>query len=406
MVEPAAMGAGRREPGGGESGSSEARQAVAVPTGARVGLADRATPSASVGLVHDYLLVMRGAERTFSAMASCWPQAPIYTLLYDSDGTDGRFEGRSIHTSYLQRLGVGQGGFRRLLPLFPSAAQRLPVAGHDVVVSSSSAFAHGVRVGADAVHVCYCHTPFRYAWHERRRTIAATHPALRPMLGLTLRYVRRWDVAASRRVTHYIAVSELSKRRIEEAYGREASVIHPPVETGRFEPAEPEDYFLVVAELVRHKEVDTALEAARRAGKPMRVVGTGPDFDWLRRRYGQGAEFLGRVDDRELASLYARAQALVIPNIEEFGITAVEAQAAGRPVVAADGGGARETVREGETGVFVRHGDVDALAEALRYTDYSAFSRKALTEHANRFSEARFRARLRREVERVAGGGA
>ncbi len=354
-------------------------------------------------LVHDYLLVMRGAERTFAAIADCWPAAQIFTLLYDPAGTDHRFSARHVSTSYLQRLGVRQAGFRRLLPLFPAAVERLPVGDHGLVISSSSAFAHGVQAGEGVVHVSYCHSPFRYAWHERTSALTETPRLLRPVTGRVLDRIRRWDLQASRRVTHYIANSEITRERIERFWGRQASIVHPPVDVDRLAIGAPEDFFLVVGALVAHKRVDVALEAARRARVRIKVVGAGPELARLRRIYGSHAEFLGRVSDQDLADLYPRARALIVPNIEEFGIAAVEAQAAGRPIVAADGGGARETVAEGETGLFVPAGDVDALAEALAQTDFERFSPIASRDHAARFSTRAFQRTLVREVARIAG---
>ncbi len=358
---------------------------------------------ASPGLVHDYLLVMRGAERTFAAIADCWPQAPIFTLLYDAAGTERTFESRRVVTSYLQRLGVRQPGFRRLLPFFPRAVEHLPVTDFDLVVSSSSAFAHGVRPKPGATHVSYCHTPFRYSWHEFDQTTAGAPRVLRPAFRRTLARLRRWDLEASRRVTHYITNSELSRKRIQDYYGRDATIVHPPVDVGRFSLAEPEDFFLVVCELVAHKRVHNALEAARRVRHPIKVVGGGPQFDQLRREYASSAQFLGRVSDDELAGLYRRAKALVVPNIEEFGIAAVETQASGRPVLAADGGGARETVVSGETGVLVPPDDVQALAEAMNETAWESFKPDLILRHAQGFSTAEFKRRFQAEVSRLSG---
>jgi glycosyltransferase involved in cell wall biosynthesis len=361
--------------------------------------------SPSVALVHDYLLVMRGAERTFAAIAECWPEAPIYTLLYDAEGTKGRFADREVHTSYLQRLGVGQRRFRSLLPAFPRATRSLRLDGHDLVVSSSSAFAHGVEAPAGSVHVCYCHTPFRYAWFERERALDEVARPLRPALDRTLRRVREVDRRAARRVSRYVANSEITRKRIARYWERQADVVHPPVEVERFAPAaQLEPFFLVVTELVRHKRVDLALEATRRAGVALWVVGEGPERERLEARYGGPdgtARFLGRVDDARLADLYSRAQALLLPNVEEFGIAAVEAQAAGRPVVAFAAGGVLETVRDGETGILVEPGNVEAMGRELAATDFGRFDSERIARHARTFSKTVFQERLRREVERA-----
>jgi glycosyltransferase involved in cell wall biosynthesis len=357
-----------------------------------------------VALAHDYLLVLRGAERTFAAMAEAFPEAPVHTLLYDRAATGQHFDGRDVRTSFLQRTSVRQDGFRRLLPLFPLAADRMDLSDARLVVSSSSAFAHGFRAAADAVHVCYCHSPFRYVWHERGRALTEFPPALRSGGRRLLDRVRAWDLKASERVTHYVANSKVTQERIAEFYGRESTVIHPPVAVERFRRGTPEDFFLVVCELVRHKNVDVALDAARRVGARVVVVGTGPDRERLVREHGDHAEFRGRIDDDQLADLYSRCRALLMPAVEEFGITAVEAMAAGRPVIACAKGGALETVTP-KTGVLVPVRDVDALAEAMQYSDFTSFDPEHLRRRAERFSTAVFQQNLTLEVERVARGG-
>jgi glycosyltransferase involved in cell wall biosynthesis len=346
---------------------------------------------------------MRGAERTFESIARCWPNAPIYTLLYDLEGTLGRFDGRTITTSYLQHLRLRQHNFRHALPLFPHAAESLRIREHDVVISSSSAFAHGASMPEETVHICYCHSPFRYAWHERGRACSEVPRRLRPLLGRVLDRVREWDLRAAGRVTHYIANSETTRRRIQEFYTRDAAVIHPPVDVARLQPSRGGDYALIVSEITAHKRIELALEAARAAGQPVKVVGSGPDLPRLRCRFGDSAEFLGRVADGELISLYAGARMFLMANVEEFGIAAVEAQAAGRPVIAAAAGGALETVISGETGVLVPQDDVNALAEAIRYTDFDRFSPAAARSNAERFSVKRFSAQLHAEVASLSG---
>ena len=387
---------GRQGTAVGDDGRVVARAERAGSSGG-----DRFEFGGSIGLAHDYLLVMRGAERTFAAIAEMAPAAPIYTLLYDRAGTNGRFDGHPVVTSGLQRLGVRQRGFRALLPLLPGAAARLRADGHDLVISSSSAFAHGIRTAERAVHVCYCHTPFRYAWFEEGRALGEVPRVLRPALAATLRRIRRRDLAIARQVTRYVANSRICQERIRRFWDRDAEIVHPPVEVDRFEPGEPEDFFLFVGEVTRHKRVELALEAATRAGRRVVIAGDGPDLARLRGLYRGDHDFRGRVSDAELEHLYPRALALVVPGVEEFGIAAVEAQAAGRPVVGVDAGGVRETVVDGETGALVPEDDVDAMAEALSETDFTRFDPSRIRSNAERFSTSEFRRRLTVEIDQA-----
>ena len=354
-----------------------------------------------VALAHDYLLTPRGAERTFASICERWPRASVHTLLYDRIAMAGLFGRRQVRTSPLQRLGIGQDGFRRLLPLFPLAASRLVPGRPRLLVSSSSAFAHGAKVPDETVHVCYCHTPFRYAWHERERGLQEASGWQRRPLELVLEAIRHWDRRAAARVDHYLANSRITQQRIHDFYGREAPIVHPPVEVDRFAPAEPEDYFVFVGEVTRHKRVELAIEACRLAEVPLVVVGSGPELERLRALHGERVRFAGRLGDEELVRTIARARAQIVPNVEEFGIAAVEAQAAGRPVLAATGGGVLETVRDGETGVLVEPDSVEAFAEALREVDFGRFDPGLARANAERFSVAVFQRRLREEVERM-----
>ena len=358
-----------------------------------------------IGLVHDYLLVRRGAERTFLAMTDCWPGAPVSTLLFDEAVFGPDMAGRSVRASPLNRLRVRQSGFRRLLPLYPPAVERLDMSRFDVIVSSSSAFAHGVRPRPDAAHVCYCHSPFRYAWFERNRALEEFPPRARSVAGRFLDHQRDWDRRAALRVTHYIANSRITQARIAECYGRDSTVIHPPVDVERFSVSEPEDFFLTVCELIGHKRVEIALEAARRIGAPIKVVGSGKDAPRLHAQFGDSAEFLGRIDDDDLTSLVSRARALVVTNVEEFGIAAVEAQAAGRPVVAAAAGGALETVVEGVTGFLVDPPTPEGFAEAMQAVGERSWDSAAIQAHARTFSTEAFQRKLTDQVARDCGLG-
>lgn len=355
------------------------------------------------GLAHDYLLVMRGAERTFAEISKCYPGSPIYTLLYDRNRMGPFFADHEVRPSVLQWLPIRQRGFRKLLPLFPAAVERMELGEHDVLVSSSSAFAHGIRSGGGATHICYCHSPFRYVWHERDLAVREVPAAARSLLGRQLDWIRRWDIDAAARVDHFIANSKITQQRIADFWGRDSTIIHPPVDVERFRVGTPEDFFLTVGELVAHKRVDRVLLAAERAGRRVKVVGTGPELPRLRARFGDRAEFLGRVQDDHLADLMARARALVISAAEDFGIVAVEAHAAGRPVIGPDVGGTTETVRDGETGVLYPAEDLDALTEVMRAVDFDRFDPARARRSALRFRPEVFRERIRAEVHRLAG---
>jgi glycosyltransferase involved in cell wall biosynthesis len=358
-----------------------------------------------VALVHDYLIFLRGGERTFAVMAGMWPTAPIYTAAYSEAATERRFAAHDVRTSWLQRLHVSRRWYRALLPLYPRAIENLDLGAYPTVVSSSFAFAHGVRPGKGAVHLCYCHSPFRYAWQERDATLARFPRPARPILARMLDSARAWDREASERVTRYVANSRITQRRIADFYGRDSEVIHPPVEVDRFHPGdEVGDHFLFVGELLPHKRVDLALEAARIAGRRVKVVGGGPELRRLEASFGDVAEFLGRVSDAELADLYPRALALVVPNAEEFGIAAVEAQASGRPVLARNVQGATESVADGVTGVLVDEASPRAFAEAMSDVDWAAFDPAAARANAERFDVPVFAESLRAALGRAQEG--
>jgi glycosyltransferase involved in cell wall biosynthesis len=352
-----------------------------------------------VALVHDFLLDLRGAERVFLAMCDLWPEADIYTAVYDPEGTEGRFEGRGVQASFLQRLRPTSRTFRALLPLYPAAIESFDLSEYDLVVSSSSAWAHAVICDVDTVHVSYCHNPFRYAWNDRDRTLAERFdPVSRATLRRLFRRWRQWDWIAAQRVDRYLANSRATQRRIHSYWGRESTVVYPPVDTERFSPvANPGSSYLVLSELMRHKRIDLAIEAFNKLRLPLTVAGDGPEARRLRRMAGPTISFTGRVSDAEAARLFATCRALVVPSVEEFGIVAVEAQAAGRPVLAVQAGGTCETVVDGVTGRFWS-GGADALADAVDRFDPDSIDPAACVENAERFARAAFAEALPREV--------
>jgi glycosyltransferase involved in cell wall biosynthesis len=362
-------------------------------------MAAAAPASPRVALIHDFLLDIRGAERVFMAICDVWPDADVYTAVYDEEGTEGRFAHRPINTSFLQRLRPTAKTFRPLLPLYPYAIESFDLGGYDIVVSSSSAWAHGVIVDEGALHVCYCHNPFRYAWNARDETLRGRNGLGRATLSVVFNRWRQWDWIAAQRVDRYVANSHITSRRIARYFNRDAAVLYPPVETERFTPGASADYYLVVSELMPHKRISVAVEAFARLGLPLVVVGDGPDARRLRRIAPGNIAFEGRVSDERAAQLFEGARALVVTATEEFGIAAVEAQAAGRPVIAYAEGGALETVLEGETGTLFHPCRPEALAEAVRRFDADTVSSQACIDNAMRFDVRRFQAGLRAIVE-------
>jgi glycosyltransferase involved in cell wall biosynthesis len=358
-----------------------------------------------VALVHDFLLDLRGGERVFLALCDLFPEADLFTAVYDPRGTEGRFEHRRVHSSFLQRLRPDASSFRRYLPLYPYAMEALDLSGYDLVLSSSSAWAHGVLPSEDAVHVCYCHNPFRYAWNAREATLRAHGPVVRAALGAVLQRWRQWDWIAAQRVDSYIANSETTRRRIARYFTREAEVVYPPVEIERFAPAPPADHYAVLSELMPHKRIELAVHAFNALRRPLVVIGDGPDARRLQRLAGPTVRFTGRVSDAEVARLLATARALVVTATEEFGIAAVEAQAAGRPVVALDEGGVTESVQEGRTGVFYDAPTPEALADAIVAFDPMSVDPADCVANAHRFSGATFAAEIRAHVERALAAG-
>jgi glycosyltransferase involved in cell wall biosynthesis len=350
-----------------------------------------------VALVHDFLLDVRGAERVFLELCEIWPQGDIFTTVYDEQGTEGRFSHRNVQSSFLQRLRPSARTFRTLLPLYPSAIESFDLSRYDLVVSSSSAWAHAVPCGRETVHVSYCHNPFRYAWSERDATLAGRDPVSRMVLRSVFDRWRHWDRAAARRPTRYVANSAITQLRIRRYFDRESDIVHPPVNTTRFSPGPVGDHYAIVSELMSHKQIDVAIEAFNRLRRPLVIIGDGPAARRLQRLAGPTVRLLGRVSDAVVERTLQGARALIVTAVEEFGISAVEAQAAGRPVIARAAGGVLETVVDGETGCFWSGGS-EELATAVLEFDDAAIDPEACRLQADRFSRDRFREGMLGEV--------
>ena len=358
-----------------------------------------------VALVHDYLAQAGGAERVAATLHSLFPAAPLFTSVYDAGATFPYFQEIAITTSFLQRWPLSSQRMHKLaLPLYPAAFEHFNFHGYDLVLSSSSSFAKGVITPPETCHVCYCHTPARFAWrqHEylsqsRRGRVMSL--LLRGMLG----HLRSWDIESAQRPDYYIANSYNVAQRIRKYYRRDvAAVIPPPIETERYAPVcrrEIGSHFLVVSRLVGYKRIDLAVEACNRLQVPLRIVGTGPDLAGLKRLAGPTITFLGRLSDQAVAAEFARCRALILPGEEDFGMTPLECMASGRPVVAFAGGGALETVVDGETGLLFGTQTVDSLAAALSLVSGIDFEPDLLLQHAARFGLSVFKDRMTRFLE-------
>jgi glycosyltransferase involved in cell wall biosynthesis len=358
----------------------------------------RRAPS-RVALVHDFLLDMRGGERVFTRLCDIWPDADIFTAVYDEGGTEGRFAARRVHASFLQRLRPSSRNFRAFLPLYPAAIESLDLTGYDLVVSSSSAWAHAVLCDPRAVHVSYCHNPFRYAWNDRDQTLARRRdPLTRAFLRGAFSRWRQWDRTVARHTDRYVANSRTTQARLQAYFGRESNIVYPPVDTERFSPGPVGDHYLIISELMPHKRIDVAVAAFNRLRLPLIVIGDGPEAGRLSQAAGRTIQFAGRLPDREVEALVRSARALIVTAVEEFGIVSVESQAAGRPVIARRGGGALETIVDGVTGCFWSGGPED-LARAILGFDDDGVDSGACIENAARFDTSHFRAGMLAEVE-------
>jgi glycosyltransferase involved in cell wall biosynthesis len=359
-----------------------------------------------VALVHDYLTQYGGAERVLESLHELYPDAPVFTSLTNLAALPKSFASWEIHNSPLQWLPGATRLHRSLLPLFPAAFKSFTGAlrPFEVVIADSSAWSHGVVVRRDATLVCYCHSPARFLYRDRNYLGPARLPPLFSQVTPPIfAWLRRHDRRSATRVDRYLANSANVARRIERIYGREATVVYPPVDVERYAPGErpiePAPWYLVVSRLVPHKRVDLAVDVCTALGEPLRVIGDGRSLSDLRRRAGPTIEFLGLLDDAAVIDHLRRCRALLLPATEDFGLTAVEAQAAGRPVIAFGDGGALETIVDGETGLFFRQQTPDALAAALQDFERRQWHPARAVANAAKFGKERFMRRIAEEVE-------
>ncbi len=357
-----------------------------------------------IALAHDWLNQMGGAENVLEELVNMYPAAPVFTTIYAPTLMPAAYQRWNIRASWLNRAPAIHRHHQPYLPLYPAAVSSLNFDGYDVILSNKSGFIHGLPHSPQQLHICYCLAPTRYVWDYDGYAVREGFGAwLGRLIGPVVNRLQRWDFNAAqltsvengKGVDHFIAISKEIQARIKKFYNRDSVIIYPPVDTARFKPADknspPGDYYLIVSRLIPYKRIDLAVQAFNRLGKRLIVVGDGRDRAALQAMAGPTVEFKGRLPWANVVDLMAHCQAFLFPGFEDFGIAPVEAQSAGRPVIAFARGGALDTVIEGETGLFFREQSVEALIAAVEAFEKQSFDPTAARANAELFSTARFR---------------
>ncbi len=352
-----------------------------------------------IAIIADWLPVFAGAEHVIAEFHALWPNAPIFTTLKNPEKI-GPLRDATIHTTYLQYPYSLTKKHPWLLPWMPRAIETIDLTGFDTILSSSHAIGKGVVPPSTARHVCYCHTPMRYAWEMEDEYLDDFNipQALRRVIKKKLKHIRRWDLTSAQRVDIFIANSSAVQERIRRVYNRDAVVIHPPVSERFFDTPQPEnpskDYYLAIGRMVPYKRFDLLIETANRLGIPLKVAGSGQEFARLKAMAGPTVEMLGFVPDEDLPSLYANATALLFPQFEDAGVVPLEAQACGTPVIAYGKGGVLDTVKNGETGLHFSEQTVDSLADAIREFESMSFEPQTIAQFASQFRAKTFQKKI------------
>ncbi|WP_028553103.1 glycosyltransferase [Paenibacillus sp. UNC451MF] len=350
-----------------------------------------------IALVHDYLNQYGGAERVLECFMDMFPEAPVYTILSDLNKMPDRFREANITNSFIQNVPFSKKHYKKMLSLLPHAVESFDLRGYDVILSSSSAFAKGIITNPSQLHICYCHTPMRYVWDLYHQYLGEiNNPIYKNVLPFILHKLRNWDAINSQRVDHYIANSINVSNRIKKYYNRESHVIHPPVSFERFDFAgEPGDYFLIVSRLIPYKRIDLVIEAFNLLKLPLVIIGDGYDRNRLQKLAGPTVQLLGYQSDEVISKYYSNCKAFILAGEEDFGITPLEAQANGKPVIAFGKGGALETVVDGKTGIFFYEPTANSLVQAINRYNSISFNPHMIRQHANQFNELRFKEEIR-----------
>lgn len=359
-----------------------------------------------VALVHDYLVQHGGAERVLAVFADMFPEAPIFTLVYDKEAMRGAFEGRDIRTSFLQKVPWAKRNHRLFPVLMPLAIEQFDFRDFDLVISDSSSYAKGIITSPQTLHVCYMHTPMRYAWDDCHKYVEdfGFPRFVKRMVPFFMSPVRLWDQVSASRPDCIIANSRFVAGRILKYYRRSADVIHPPVDAGAFgilPPSERGDYFLMVGRLIAYKRHDIAIRAFNELQLPLKIIGRGPEYDRLKKLAGPTIEFLGRVSDAELPRYYSACRAFIFPQEEDFGIVAFEAFASGRPLIAFRGGDIPEHLEDGKMGIFFDRQTVDDIVVAVRTFRDADYDPDFIRRKALAFDRSIFKKKMRSYLDRV-----
>lgn len=355
-----------------------------------------------IAIVHDWLNQIGGAEAVLEKMVEMFPQAPVFTTIYWRRGMPARYRAWDIRPTWLDRAPFIYGHHQPYLPLYPLAVQSMDLRSYELILSNKSGFCHGVRTTSEQLHIDYCLTPTRYVWDYAGYAAREGFGwAVDLLLRLLIRRLQGWDRRAADRVDYFIAISREVQARIARFYERESTIIYPPVDTSRYWPSPdpPGDYFLVASRLIPYKRIDLAVRACSELDLPLIVVGEGRDRAALEAIAGPTVRFRGRVRDDELRELLAHCRAFIFPGHEDFGIAPVEAQAAGRPVIAYAAGGALDTVLDGQTGLFFYEQTPEALVDTIQRLDSVYFDPAAIRRNAERFSVDRFKGELRAFID-------
>ncbi len=354
-----------------------------------------------IALVHDYLVQNGGAEKVLEAFSEIFPQAPIYTLVYSKKLMHGSFAGKIIKTSFLQKMPFAVIRHRIFPQFMPFAIEQFDFSDYDLVISDSSSFAKGIITGPETLHICYMHTPMRFAWDDCQKYNQDFYfpKIVKKLVPLAMNYIRMWDRASADRPDKIIANSNFVARRIKKYYRRNSLVINPPVDVNQFQiNKRKKNFFVVAGRLMAYKRFDIVIEAFNQLGLPLKIIGRGPEMKRLKKLAKANIEFLGRVSDKDLAKYFSQCQAFIFPQEEDFGIMAIEVMASGTPLIAYRGGDIPEHMVDNKTGIFFEHQIAEDIVQAVKGFKNSDYDPNYIKNHVAKFDKKIFKEKIKNYV--------